>query len=146
MLPKQFRIHAVLILACIFIILYPLYSEKPETEKVEQAVPVAAEFLQMIDSGQYAESWRSSASLMQEKITEKDWAEKLAKARERTGDVINRERESATYSTKAQDSPEGEYIMLIYDSKFDKAGELSEYVTVMRDGELWKVAGYFLED
>jgi hypothetical protein len=126
-------------------ILYPLYNEKPDSEKTEQAVPVANEFLQLIDHGKYAESWQSSAVLMRDKVTEKDWIEKLTKARTLSGELLARERKSASYSTEAQDSPEGEYIMFIYNSSFKKADEVSEYVTVMLEGDSWKVAGYFMQ-
>ncbi|NIP49238.1 MAG: DUF4019 domain-containing protein, partial [Gammaproteobacteria bacterium] len=60
-------------------------------------------------------------------------------------ELVKRERKSATYATKIEDSPEGEYIMLIYNSSFKKADDVSEYVTVMLDGDQWKVAGYFMQ-
>jgi len=145
LLPKQLRIHAVLLVACLAMILIPLYSQSPDDDKVDQALPVAVEFLALIDGGKYAESWQSSASLMQEKVTQKDWIDKLDKARNLTGSLIQRIQKSASYSTVAKDSPEGEYIMLIYQTDFQAAKDVSEYVTVMRDGDSWKVAGYFMQ-
>lgn len=145
MLPKNFRIHAVLLLLAAFMILYPLYNEKPDAEKVDQASPVALDFLQLLDDGKYAESWQSAAVLMQGKVTEKEWVEKLTKARDLSGALAQRERKSASYSTEAKDSPDGEYIMLTYTSSFKKAADVSEYVTVMLEGSRWKVAGYFMQ-
>lgn len=145
MLPKNLRIHAVLIVACIFMILIPLYNQKPNTEKIEQATPAAQDFLGLVDAGKFAASWQSSAALMKERVTEQEWVEKLNKARTLSGELVAREQKSASYSTEAKDSPDGEYIMLIYTSRFQKADEVEEYVTVMRDGESWKVAGYFMQ-
>ena len=145
MLPKNLRIHAILIVACIFMILYPLYNQKPDNEKVEQAAPVAEKFLEMLDQGQYAESWQSSAQLMQGKIEQNVWVEQLTKARTLSGDVVSRERKGASYSTEAQDSPDGEYIMLTYESSFQKASEVTEYVTLALEEGRWKIAGYFME-
>lgn len=145
MLPKNLRIHAILIVACIFMILIPLYNQKPNTEKIEQAAPTAQAFLQLIDTGKFEESWLSAATLMQERVSQEEWIEKLTQARTLSGEMVARERKSASYSTEAKDSPEGEYIMLIYTSRFQKADEVEEYVTVMRDGEDWKVAGYFMQ-
>jgi len=145
LLPKQLRIHAVLIVACLFMIFIPLYNQSPDSDKVEQAEPIGTEFLTLVDSGKYAESWQSSASLMQEKIAKNDWVEKLSKARNLSGGLIQRVQKSASYSTEAQDSPEGEYIMLIYESDFQRAEDVSEYVTVMLEGDTWKVAGYFMQ-
>jgi hypothetical protein len=126
-------------------ILYPLYNEKVDTEKVAQTEPVAEAFLQLLDQGKYAESWQSAAKLMQGKISEKEWMEKLTKARELSGEFIVRERTDASYSTEAQDSPDGEYMMLTYSSSFNKANDVSEYVTVALEGTRWKVAGYFMQ-
>ena len=145
MLPKHLRIHAVLIVACLFMILIPLYNQSPDSEKIERAETVSVEFLALVDGGKYAESWQASASLMQGKIAEKAWVEKLSEARDLSGGMVQRARKSASYSTEAQDSPEGEYIMLIYESDFQKAEDVSEYVTVMLEGDEWKVAGYFMQ-
>jgi len=145
LIPKQFRIHLVLIVACVFMVVYPMLNERPDTEKAEKATAVAMEFLQLIDSQQYAESWQMAADLMKEKVAEKDWVEKLSKARTLSGEVIERAEESTTYSPSAKDSPEGEYISLIFESKYQRAESVSEYVTVMLEDGHWKVAGYFIQ-
>ena len=145
MIPKQLRIHAVLIVAALFMILIPLYNQSPDSDKVEQAKPTAVEFLGLIDGGKYAESWESSASLMQDKVTRNDWIDKLNKARNLSGELLQRVQKSASYATEVKDSPEGEYIMLIYESDFQRAEDVSEYVTVMLEDDEWKVAGYFMQ-
>lgn len=145
MIPKQFRIHLVLIVACVFMVVYPMLNEMPDTEKAEKATAVAMEFLQLIDAEKYAESWQMAAGLMKEKVAEKDWVEKLTKARTLSGEVLERAEKSVTYSPSAQDSPEGEYISLIFDSKYQRAESVSEYVTVMLEDGHWKVAGYFIQ-
>jgi len=145
LIPKQFRIHVVLIVAAIFMIIYPILSERPDTEKAEKATHAAMEFLQLVDSEKYAESWEASADLMKEKVTRQDWVEKLTKARTLSGELIKRSEKDASYSTSAQDSPEGEYIALTFDSKYKRAASVSEYVTVMLEGDRWRVAGYFIQ-
>ena len=145
MIPKQFRIHSVLILACIFMIVFPLLNETPDKEKAEKATAVATEFLQLIDAAKYAESWQMSAGLMKDKVSEKDWVEKLTRARALSGDLLERREQDASYSTTAVDSPEGEYISLIFESSFQRVESVNEYVTVMLDDGHWKVAGYFIQ-
>ncbi|RLB67901.1 MAG: hypothetical protein DRH08_02435 [Deltaproteobacteria bacterium] len=145
MIPKQFRIHIVLIIAAVFMIVYPILSERPDTEKAEKATAVAMEFLQLIDAEKYAESWQMAANMMKEKISEKEWVEKLTEARALSGTVVKRSEKSVSYSTSAEDSPEGEYISLIFSSKYQRAESVSEYVTVMLEEGHWKVAGYFIQ-
>lgn len=145
MIPKQFRIHIVLIIAAVFMIVYPILSERPDTEKAEKATAVAMEFLQLIDAEKYAESWQMAANMMKEKISETEWVEKLTEARALSGTVVKRSEKSVSYSTSAEDSPEGEYISLIFSSKYQRAESVSEYVTVMLEEGHWKVAGYFIQ-
>ena len=147
MIPKHLRIHAVLIVAALFMILIPLYNhnKSPDDGTLEQTQPVAAEFLALIDGGKYAESWQSSAPLVRDKVTQQEWIEKLDKARSRSGDLIQRVQKSTRSATVLKDSPEGEYIILSYESDFQRAEDVSEYVTVMRDGDNWKVASYSMQ-
>jgi len=145
LIPKQFRIHLVLILACAFMIIFPILNETPNTEKAEKATAVAMEFLQLLDDEKYAESWQSAAVLMREKVTQEDWVEKLTKARVLSGALVERTEESSSYSTSAKDSPEGEYIALTFASKYQRAESVSEYVTVMLEEGHWRVAGYFIQ-
>ena len=145
MIPKQFRIHAVLIVACLFIIIFPLLNEKPDIEKADKARLAAMAFLPLVDAGNYAESWQSAATLMQERISQAEWIETLTQTRTLTGDLVTRTEKSASYSTTAKDSPDGEYVLLIFDTKFQRAENVAEYVTVMLEDEHWRVAGYFIK-
>jgi hypothetical protein len=126
-------------------IFFPLLNEKPDKEKAEKATAAAMEFLYLIDAGQYAESWQGAAKLMQEKVTQAEWVDKLTKARALSGELVERKEQSASYSTTAKDSPDGEYILLNYESRFQNAESVAEYVTVMLEGEGWRVAGYFIQ-
>jgi len=145
LIAKQFRIHIVLIIASIFMIAFPLLNQAPNKEKAEKATAVAMEFLHLIDAEKYTESWRMSAGLMKAKVSEQDWVEKLTRARELAGPLVERRQEDVSYSTSAVDSPEGEYISLVFASSFQKAESVDEYVTVMLDDGDWKVAGYFIQ-
>ena len=147
MIPKQLRIHAVLIVAALFMILIPLYNhnKRPDDQMLEQAQPVAVEFLALVDSGKYPESWQSLAPIVRDKIKQKEWIEKLDKARSKSGGIVQRVQESTRSVTSLKDSPEGEYIILSYESDFQRAEDVSEYVAIMRDGDSWKVASYSMQ-
>ena len=145
MIPKQFRIHAVLIFACAVMILFPLLSERPDSEKAEAATAAAEQFLEMIDAGQYDRSWEVASAPLREKVNRKEWSENLSKARTKVGPIVEREQEKAVYSTMAQDQPEGEFIVLTYTASFKNVQGVTETVTVMLDGSNWRVAGYFIQ-
>lgn len=145
MIPKQFRIHVVLIIACLFMIVFPILNEAPDAEKSEKARAAATDFLHLIDAEKYVECWQSAASLMKERVPQQEWVERLSKARALSGALLERQEKSVSYSTSAQDSPDGEYISLEFESKYQRAESVSEYVTVMLDGGRWQVAGYFIQ-
>lgn len=147
MIPKQFRIHAVLALAVLVMILFPLLSNKPEGYKAEEATAAASEFLALVDAGKFDQSWQVSAHVMKEKITQADWNKHLAASRQRTGAIVARQEPELSYATMAADSTaKGEYIVLLYSSDFGQVKDLSETITVMlEEDKVWRVAGYFIQ-
>jgi len=145
-LSPKYRIHAVLILMALVIIFIPLFNERPNKEKAEEASAASEEFLQLVDSGKFAESWRTSASLLKEKVSEEVWVNQLKKIRTATGPLVERTEKEMSYSTEAKGSGEGEYIRIVYDTSFEAKRDASETITVMRDKDgTWRVAGYFIK-
>ncbi len=146
MIPRNYRIHIVLMLAAAAMIIFPLISQKVPEEKAGQATAAAERFLDLVDQEKYGESWDMSASLMKEKISREKWVEHLGKAMQLTGPAVGRQQEDLTYSTMAKDSPDGEYIVINYNSSFKNQADLGETITVMLDKDgRWRVAGYFVQ-
>ena len=146
MLPSKYRIHAALILIALLIIFLPLFNERPDKEKAAAASAAAEAFLHLVDTDQYAKSWQISASLLKGKISEQEWVDQLQRTRAITGALVERTQDSISYSTSAKDSPEGEYVLITFDTTFKAKSEVSELVTVMLDKDnTWRVAGYFIK-
>lgn len=146
MIPKQFRIHVVLIISVLAMILVPMIPKKVDPEKAQAATTAAMQFLELVDTGGYTESWQTSAALLKETVTEKDWTEKLSKARTLSGAMVERKQDDLSYSTTALDSPDGEYIMMVFVSSFERAASVEETLTVMlEEDHRWRVAGYFMQ-
>ncbi len=146
MLPSKYRIHAVLILVALLIIFLPLFNERPDKEKAAAASAAAGKFLHLVDTDQFAQSWQISASLLKEKVPEQKWVDQLQRTRAITGPLVERTQDSMSYSTSAKDSPEGEYVLITFDTDFKQKPDVSEIVTVMLDKDkTWRVAGYFIK-
>lgn len=146
MIPRQYRIHVVLMISAALMIIMPLINEKPDDDKAELATAAATEFLAMVDNDHYDSSWRLSAKLLQERVSLEKWEEQLSAIRETLGPLVKREQSDISYATVAKDSPDGEYIQIFYDSQFGTKAAVEETVTVMleEDGR-WRVAGYFVQ-
>jgi len=146
MLPAKYRIHAVLLLICLLIIFLPLYHQQPNKKEARAASAAIADFFRLVDADHFAASWQQAAATLKEKITQSQWVEQLEKTRAVTGPLLHRRQEKLIFSKVADDSPEGKYILVIFNSDFQKRTGVKERVTVMLDSDShWRVAGYFLQ-
>jgi hypothetical protein len=83
---------------------------------------------------------------MRAAVTREKWSEVITAVRTPLGAVTSRRLKSADYRKTIPGAPEGEYVIIQFDTEFaDKAGA-SETVVPMRaaDGS-WKVSGYFIK-
>lgn len=145
MFSRKYRIHAILILSVLAIIIVPQITNKPDQLKTDAAIFAATEFLQLVDAGRYADSWKISAAFLQEKVILKDWEEKLTKIRTTFGPLVQRDLEDVSFTAPAEELPEQEFILLEYSSKFNLK-QMNELVTVVQDTDnSWRVVGYFIQ-
>jgi hypothetical protein len=66
--------------------------------------------------------------------------------RDPLGKMRSRKVKSATYKTSLPGAPDGEYVVIQYDSSFEHKQAAVETVTPMldKDGK-WRVSGYFIK-
>jgi hypothetical protein len=115
-------------------------------EKEKAGTDATTQWLALVDSGQYAESWFQASSFFRGATSKEQWKNALDAARAPLGKVESRQLKSATYTTKIPNAPAGEYVVIQYETKFDRAPGMIETVTPMleKDGK-WKVSGYFVK-
>jgi len=113
-------------------------------EKEKAATDASVQWLALVDSGQYAESWFQAASAIRGKVSKEQWKSALDAARAPPGKVESRRLKSATYTTKIPNALSGEYVIIQYQTNFERAPGMIESVTPLleKDGK-WKVSGYF---
>jgi len=116
-------------------------------EKPEQLAQASAEsWLQLVDSGNYAQSWQEAAQIFKNAVSEEQWAKMARAAREPLGKLLSRKLKSATYTTTLPGAPDGQYVVIRYDSSFEHKQTAVETVTPMldKDGK-WRVSGYYIK-
>ena len=113
----------------------------------EPAASAAAErWLGLVDSGNYAESWKQAASLFRAKITADQWERAVRSAREPLGRLVSRRLVSSQFTRTLPGAPDGDYVVLRYETAFEKKESAVETVTPMKDADgAWRVAGYFIQ-
>jgi hypothetical protein len=110
------------------------------------AMSVADAWLSYVDTGRYGESWEDSAAYFKGAVPKTQWQNILDQARGPLGVTIARKVRSATYTRSLPGAPEGEYVVIQYDTRFENRPQSVETVTPMREKDgRWKVAGYHIK-
>jgi len=117
-----------------------------EQEKQKAAIADAKEWLGLVDQGKYAESWTQAAAYFKNAVTQEKWLQALDGARKPLGELVSREVTDAVYTTSLPGAPDGEYMVIHFQTSFANKRSATETVTTMleKDGK-WRVSGYFIK-
>lgn len=115
-------------------------------EREKAAADAATPWLALVDSGQYGESWFQAAGAFRGAMSKEQWKNALDSVRAPLGKMVSRNLKSASYTTKIPNAPAGEYVILQYQTDFERASGMVETVTPMleKNGQ-WKVSGYYIK-
>jgi hypothetical protein len=114
-------------------------------EQKEEIVNDAKAWLVLIYDNDYSQSWDNAASLFQNAISKEEWTEQLSGIVPPLGQVISRDVISSDYHNTLPGAPDGEYIVIRFKTAFENKSESIETVTQIKDGDQWKVSGYFIK-
>ena len=134
-------------MACLFVLalaLAPVAAEQ-NASKEKTATAAAEKWLGLIDQGDYGKSWKETATYFRKNVTEQKWDQVMQGMRKPLGKLTSRELKTAVYKTSLPGAPDGEYVVMQFDSSFANKKSAIETVTAAldKDGE-WKVVGYFI--
>jgi len=113
-------------------------------DKIRDADEAAGKWLALIDGRQYLDSWEQAASLFKQQVSADNWLQSISAARQPLGAMISRKLISATYATSLPGAPDGEYVVLQYQTTFRYKKSAVETVTPMLDEKRWRVSGYYV--
>jgi len=117
-----------------------------DSEKEEAAVVAAQHWLSMVDGAQYAHSWDEAAEYFKGAVTREQWERSLQGFRKPLGKVISRKVKSKTYVTSLPGTPDGEYVVIQFETSFENKKSAVETVTPMMDTDgKWRVSGYYIK-
>jgi len=129
-------------------ILSILFSMSPlQANEVAEKVAVTASnaWLSLVDGENYAESWNQAAGLFRAAVTREQWQNTLKAVRVPLGKVVARKLKSKQYTKTLPGAPDGEYVVIQYETTFENKKSAVETVTPMldKDGK-WRVSGYYI--
>jgi hypothetical protein len=121
-------------------------STSSQTGEEDSAVKAAKSWLALVDNENYAESWKGTAPVFQAAVTQELWTNTMNGLRKPLGDLISRKLKSAKYMTQMPGAPDGEYVVMKFNTSFTNKKTAIETVTVgPKAGVQWKVSGYYMD-
>ncbi|MBV9672301.1 MAG: DUF4019 domain-containing protein [Verrucomicrobia bacterium] len=138
---SKYRIQAMILLAITLgDVLFA--AAQPENE----ARKSAEQWLSLIDAGEYLQSWQTAAEYFQRAMPREQWSRTLNAVRKPLGSLISRKIRSAKYTRSLPGAPDGEYVILRFQTSFANKLDAIETVTPMLEKEgQWRVSGYFIK-
>jgi len=120
-------------------------SKKFSSTATSDAVKSAEAWLRLVDESKYSQSWKTAASFFKTHVSSDVWEKQVASVRTTLGKLLSRKQRSSKQVTSLPGVPDGNYVVIEYDSSFEGKKSAIETVTPMqeKDGS-WKVSGYFV--
>ena len=121
----------------------PPKESNPAAEKT--STEVADKWLKLMDDGKYGESWDETGEYLKAIIPKQRWTESVTPARRVMGKLVSRTVSSTQYTTALPFAPDGEYVLVQYQTVFENKKAAFEAVTVSHEKDgTWRVSGYFI--
>lgn len=118
-------------------------SEPGETEL--EAIAAAEQWLAIVDRGDYAASHEQAAAYFKGAVTAPAWRQQIAGVRAPLGQLQSRAVQSSQVATSLPGAPDGEYVVIQFQTSYENKADAVETVTPMRDADgVFRVSGYFI--
>lgn len=123
-----------------------LKKAQEAAEAVKAAVPAAQEWLKLVDAGKYGDAWDAAAPYLQKAVSKEQLVGPLQANRSPLGKVLGRKVMSAVLTTSLPGAPDGQYVVIQFETTFENKRQAVETVTPMKDQDgKWLVSGYFIK-
>jgi len=135
-------ILTILMLSSFILICAPHANEV--TEKA--AITAAGAWVSLVDGGNFSESWNRAAGFFKNAVTKEQWLNSMKVYRVPLGKMVTRKLRSKQYTKALPGAPDGEYVVVQYETQFENKKSAIETVTPMLDQDgKWRVSGYYIK-
>lgn len=140
------RTSFVIMVFIFFLLTVLSYGVNADQSAEEAAVASSQEWLSLVDAGKYAESWDEAAGYLKNVLQKQNWVESMQAYRKPLGKLVSRKLISKQYATTLPGAPDGEYVVIQYETSFENKKSAIETITPMldKDGK-WRVSGYYIK-
>jgi hypothetical protein len=131
----------------VIVLAFLTVSAVADTSEKEKAAAISAKkWLSMIDTERYAESWKEASEFFRNAIKQEEWKQAMQAVRKPLGKLLTRKIKTKTYKTSLPGAPDGEYVVIEFETSFENKKSAVETVTPMMDKDgRWRVSGYYIK-
>jgi hypothetical protein len=130
-------------LTCLLLATAPGASRAAEPDEAA-GVQAAESWLKLVDAGQYGASWDEASAMFRRAVARSAWEKQAAAVREPLGKVVARKLATKQLAHELPGAPDGTYLVLVYDTRFEHKERARETVTVALEDGRFRGAGYFI--
>lgn len=113
----------------------------PEYEKLGQNAAHA--WLLLLDRKDWGTAWDASSMVFRQSVPLGTWMDNVPKLRDPFGAFVERQPGIAAYKKTLPGRPDGDYVTVVFTSKFAGREKVIETVTTVRESDgRWRVTGY----
>jgi hypothetical protein len=126
----------------------PAQEHSPVVQETAEQIAVRAceSWLAVMDAGKYAESWKTAAEVLKNAVTMEKFESSMKAVLDPMGKLESRKLQSATYTTLLPGLPDGNYVVILYETSFEHKAVAQETVIMSREKDkVWRVAGYYIK-
>jgi hypothetical protein len=133
--------------AMLMLLLLSVYVSAAGTDGREKAAADEAQrWLAMVDKGEYGASWDGAAGYFKNVVPRAQWEQSLRAVRTPLGKLNSRTVKSMQFMTSLPGAPDGEYVVVQFNSSFHNKKSAVETVTPIREKNgKWRVSGYYIK-
>ncbi len=115
-------------------------------DREKAAIAATEKWLRIVDEGKYSESWEESSEYFKQAVQPDQWEQAVQTVREPLGKLISRKVKSASYKTSLPGAPDGQYVVIQFNTSFENKKSAIETVTPKMDKNgMWRVSGYYIK-
>lgn len=103
-------------------------------------------WLQLVDNGKYAASWKNASTLFKSSKSESDWIKNMQAIRSPLGSMKSRHLATAHAAKSLPDVPDGDYVIVQFYTTFEHKALALETVTAVKEqDDRWRVSEYLIK-
>lgn len=140
------KVFSQILLLVVLLSIILVQQASATDSKTAQAIKASEDFLLLVDTSQYSQSWDSASSFFKSQVSKENWVKQISGLRPAFGKVIDRQILGIQNVTELPGAPDGEYMVIQYNTSFEDKRKAVETITPMLDTDgKWHVSGYYIQ-